>query len=381
VAIGQHAVVVGAGIAGLTAARVLSEHFERVLLLERDTLPAGPVDRAGIPQGKHVHVVLAGGQRALEELFVGFRDELVARGAVPTRVAVGLRVERPGYDPFPRRDFGWDNYWMSRALMESTVRDFVRALPGVEIRDRCRVDELVTDGTAVRGVRWTSASGATESFESDLVIDASSQGLITLRLLESIGRPAPDTTTIGVDLAYSTAVLEIPDDAPAEWQGVFCFPNAPRATRAALLAPLEDHRWILTVAGRGDEKPPRDADGVMAHAKALRTPTIYNAVRGAKRLGEIEHFRFTESRLRHFEGLERFPRGLLPMGDAICRFNPIYGQGMSVAAQEAVALRRLLDARRGQPDPLDALAGAFFAEPRPRARRPRRSPARACSSR
>ena len=361
-AIGKHAVVVGAGIAGLTAARAVSDAFERVLILERDTLPSAAVDRSGIPQGKHVHVLLAGGERALAELFPGFRDRLTAGGAVPTRVDVGLRIERPGYDPFPRRDFGWDNHWMSRALMERTVRDSVRALPTVEIRDRCRVEHLVADGSTVRAVQWTNAAGVSETIETDLVIDASSQGLVTLRLLESLELSSPDTTTIGVDLAYSTAVFEIPDDAPADWQGVFCFPPAPRSSRAALLAPLEGRRWILTVAGRGPEKPPRHADGFMAHAKALRTPTIYNAVRGAKRLGEIEHFQFPESRLRHYERLERFPRGLVPIGDAICRFNPIYGQGMSVAAQEAVALRRVLEARRAESDPLDGIAKVFFAE-------------------
>jgi hypothetical protein len=126
--------------------------------------------------------------------------------------------------------------------------------------------------------------------------------------------------------------------------------------------PMEGNRWIMTLAGRHGDRPPGDIDGLIAYAKTLRTPTTYNAIRQAKPLGDVVRYGFSESGYRHYARLEDFPKGLLPMGDAVCRFNPVYGQGMSVAAQEACALRRFLGARSSERDPLDGLAHAFLTE-------------------
>ena len=358
--IGRQAVVIGAGMGGLTAARVLADHFERVLVLERDALPADPLDRHGVPQGRHVHALLAGGQRALSELFPGFEESLEGAGAVRLRVGLDIRVDRPGFDPFPQRDLGFDAYAMSRPLVELTVRRRVQETPSIELRTGCQVQGLVPspDGAAVTGVRYTSPSGTEETVAADLVIDASGRGTPTLDALAAMGRTAPAETTIGVDLGYASAVFAIPDDAPKDWKGAFCLPGAGRASRGSLMLPLEGHRWIATVGGRHGDQPPGDEAGFMEYAQALRTQTIYSAIKHAKRLGEIARFRFNESVLRHYQRLENFPRGVLPIGDAICRFNPIYGQGMSVAAHEAVALRGLL-ARRV---PLAGLAREYFAE-------------------
>jgi 2-polyprenyl-6-methoxyphenol hydroxylase-like FAD-dependent oxidoreductase len=362
--IGQQAVVIGAGIGGLTAARVLADHFERVLVLEGDVLPAAPLDRHGVPQGRHVHALLAGGQRALAELFPGFEDSLARAGAVRLRVGLDIRVERPGFDPFPQRDLGFDAYAMSRPLVELAVRRRVQERISIDLRPGCRVQELMhrPDGAAVTGVRYTGQEGTTETVDSELVIDASGRGMPTLDALAELGRVPPDETTIGVDLAYASAVFEIPHDAPGDWKGVFCFPGAGQASRGSLMLPLEGHRWIVTVGGRHGDIPPGDEAGFMEYAKGLRTPTIYNAIKHAKRLGDIARFRFNESVLRHYQRLQDFPCGVLPIGDAICRFNPIHGQGMSVAAQEAVALGRLLARRARERDPVAELAPEYFAE-------------------
>jgi 2-polyprenyl-6-methoxyphenol hydroxylase-like FAD-dependent oxidoreductase len=358
--IGRQAIVIGAGMGGLTAARVLADHFERVLVLERDALPADALDRHGVPQGRHVHALLASGQRALSELFPGFEGRLEGAGAVRLRVGLDIRVDRPGYHPFPQRDLGFDAYAMSRPLVELTVRRLAQEQRSIELRTGCQVQELVPspDGAAVTGVRYTSPSGTAEMVDAELVIDASGRGTPTIDALAAMGRAAPAETTIGVDLGYASAVFEIPNDAPKDWKGAFCLPGAGRASRGSLMLPLEGHRWIATVGGRHADQPPGDEQGFMEYAQKLRTQTIYNAIKHAKRLGEIARFRFNESVLRHYQRLENFPRGVLPIGDAICRFNPIYGQGMSVAAQEAVALRQLL-ARRV---PLAELAREYFAE-------------------
>jgi len=349
---------------GLTAARALADHFEHVLILESDRLPADPLDRAGTPQGRHVHALLAGGQRALEDLFPGLEHALIAGGAVPIRVGLDVRAERPGFDPFPQRDLGWDNYAMSRPLVERTVRRQVEGCMSIELRQQCRVEALVTsaDGGSVTGVRCADAAKRTETLNADLVVDASGRGALTLDTLRALGRPMPEQTTIGVDLMYASAIFAIPGDAPTDWKGVFTFPGFGRASRGSLMLPLEGRRWICTVGGRHGDNPPGDESGFMAYTKGLRTPTVYNAIQHAERLGDIARFGFPESVCRHFERLSEFPRGLLPIGDAICRFNPIHGQGMSVAAQEARELGRLLDRLSAASDPLAGLAPAFFPE-------------------
>ncbi|HYB41223.1 MAG TPA: squalene monooxygenase, partial [Candidatus Methylomirabilis sp.] len=205
------------------------------------------------------------------------------------------------------------------------------------------------------------ADGASETLAADLVVDASGRGTLTMALLESIGHARPAETTIGVDVGYATAVFAIPDAAPPDWQGIFTFPG-PASSGGVLMLPFEDRRWIATLGGRHGDRPPGDEAGFFTFARGLRTSTFYDAVRHAKREGEIARYGFPESVWRHLERLETFPRGLLPFGDAICRFNPVYGQGMSVAAQEACLLHRLLGTLGRESDPLAGLARSFFAE-------------------
>jgi 2-polyprenyl-6-methoxyphenol hydroxylase-like FAD-dependent oxidoreductase len=362
--LGKRAVVIGAGISGLAAARALADHFEQVIVLERDSLPTDVTPRPGVPQSWQLHTLLGGGQRALGELFPGFERDLVVAGAVPLRAGLDLRLEHPGYDPFPQRDLGWRTYAMSRPLIELTVRRRVEQHGNITLRQRCRAFEVVAspDGAAVVAVRYETIVESKETLNADLVVDASSRGSITLDLLESIGRAPPEETRIGVDIGYASALFATPDDTPADWKGLVTHPSAPASGRGCSVLPVEGNRWMVALGGRRDDWPPADADGFLAFARELRTPTLYNAIQHAKQLGEIKRYGFPESVRRHFERLDAFPRGLLPIGDAICRFNPIYGQGMSVSAMEASLLHRLLQTRAAEADPLAGLAEAFFAE-------------------
>lgn len=362
--LGKQALVVGAGIGGLTAARVLADHFDHVIILERDTLPSQADTRAGIPQGKHVHVLLAGGLRTLCELFPDFDRDLDRTGAVRLQTGLDIRTERPGYDPYPQRDLGIFSYAQSRAQLELHVRQRVVAHANITLLQQCRVQALTAcaDGSAVTGLTYIQADGTEEACEADFIVDASGRGILTLELLTSLGHALPETTVIGVDITYATAVFAIPADAPRDWQAVYTLPQAPESSKGALLMPIEGKRWVLSLGGRPGEEPPGDADGFMEYVRQLRTPTIYQAIKHARRLGEIARFRFPESIYRHYARLPTFPQGLVPLGDALCRFNPIYGQGMSVAIQEAQALGHLLAARATTSLPLAGLAQAFFAE-------------------
>jgi 2-polyprenyl-6-methoxyphenol hydroxylase-like FAD-dependent oxidoreductase len=360
--LGRQAVVVGAGMAGLAAARVLANHFEGVVVVENDGLPASATPRPGTPQSRHAHALLVGGQRALGGLFSGFEEDLLQAGATTMRVSTDLRFERPGYDPFPQRDLGLDVYSMSRPLIESVVRKRVAAYNNISLRERCRAQEFIGTAQTVTAVRCESVDGKSDLLPADLVIDASGHGLLTLHLIESFGQPAPPETSIGVDIGYTTAMFEIPADAPSDWKGLITLPEPPRNRRGVFLLPAEGGRWIATLSGRYHEKPPDDESGYLQHAKDLRTPTAHNALRNAKRVSDFSRYGFKSSRRRHFERVDAFPVGVIPFGDTICRFNPVYGQGMSVASQEACLLQRLLAARAAEGSGIDGLAREFFTE-------------------
>ena len=365
--IGRQAVVVGAGMGGLSAGAVLSAHFDHVTVLDRDALPGKPEPRPGTPQGRHLHALLAGGQEALERLFPNFATNLENAGAVKLRAGLDVAWEPPGFDPFPARDLGFDIFCMSRALLEFVTRRRLEERENITLLPRCRVTEIVPSPktAAVTGVRFEDAEGRISTLRSDLVVDASGRGALTHALLESLGVPTPEEAEIGIDIGYSTAIFEVPEDAPAGWKGLFHQPRAPESRRGGGVFPIENKQWIVGLSGRHGEAPPGDIDAFMAFAKQLRTASIYDAIKGAKRIGEIVRFSFACSVRRRFEKMEHFPHGLIPIADAICRFNPVFGKGMSVAAQEACALDRLLKQRQGLSEPLDGLAQAFFSETQP----------------
>ena len=355
------AIVIGAGLGGLCAAAALVQRFERVLVLERDALPDGPGSRGGTPQDRHAHVLLLGGLQALESLFPGFEAELVAAGAAPIRIAGDMRLERPGYDPFPPRDFGCVSFAASRPLIESLLRERVRRHPRIEVHDRCRVEHLVASGDAkeVRGVRCRRTDVA-ETLDADLVVDASRRAAPTLSFLSSVGCAAPPVDTIVVHRGYCSVSFELPPDALPDWRMLLTFPQAPDSSRGALITPLQHGRWILGTSGQHGELPPQDTADLLPYLRGLRTRTAHDTLARAVDLGPAAHYRFTASERRHFEQVAGFPRGLLAIGDAVCTFNPVYGQGMSVAAQQACLLRELLRSPAAEDDRLDGLAQAFF---------------------
>jgi 2-polyprenyl-6-methoxyphenol hydroxylase-like FAD-dependent oxidoreductase len=366
--LGRQAVVVGAGMAGLATARAVSDFFERVVILENDVLPEGAATRPGTPQCRHAHALLAGGQKALAGLFPEFERELARAGAVPVRVASDFLFQRLNGD-MPARDLGLQIFSMSRPLIEAVVRGCVRRCRNIELRERWRAKEFVVDrngGNArISGVQCDAPSHSCEKIEAELVVDASGHGSLTLAALAVADQPAPQEVAIGVDIGYATTLLEVPPDAPADWKCLFTVPDYPHNTRGAFILPAEGGQWMVTTSGRYDEKPVGEWTAFLEHTKRIRTSTAFEAIRNAKRVGEIAQFGFKASRWRRFDQTATFPAGLLPIGDTICRFNPIYGQGMSVACQEAVTLQRLLSDKSAEGGSLENLACSFFKEAQP----------------
>lgn len=360
--LGKHAVVVGAGMGGLIAAKALASHFENVTVLERDVLPSQPQARTGTPQSRQLHVLLRGGLDALTKFFPDFETELERAGAVRARVGAEIRIELPGFDPFPQRDLPFDTLCMTRPLVEFVARRLVEQQGNIAFQLRCRVTRFLTspDQSEVVGVRYDAAGGESTTLAADLVVDASSRGTLTLEALDTVGMPRPAETEIGIDLGYATATFEIPSAAPPDWRAVIHRP-AVESGRGAFLFPIENSRWHVNLNAVHGETPPDDIKDFIAFAKTLRTPTIYDAIKDAVAVGPIYRFGLPSSVRRQFEALERFPGRLLPIGDAICRFNPAFGQGMSVVAQQVGVLGQLLDARTGTGGRLDGLAQAFFA--------------------
>jgi 2-polyprenyl-6-methoxyphenol hydroxylase-like FAD-dependent oxidoreductase len=364
--LGRQALVIGAGMSGLAAAGALANHFEQVTVLERDRLATRPSPRPGTPQCRQVHGLLAGGLEALCRTFPGLDRDLAAAGAVPVRVVADFCVELPGFDPFPRRDFGRILYAASRPLLEHTVRRRALAAQNVVIRDHCRVLELVpsADRDRIAGARCQVIDEPPETIPADLVVDASARGALTLAALDAIGRPRPRETTVGVDIGYATAIFEIPEQRP-DWQVVLTFAGAPGDRRSGFLLPIEENRWMACVAELHCPRPPRTLAELLDAARRLRTPTIHDAIRNARAVGMPQRFRLAESSLRHYETVVDFPEGLIPIGDAICRFNPVYGQGMSVAAREASILVDLLRRRAGDGEGLTGLPQDYLAGVQP----------------
>jgi 2-polyprenyl-6-methoxyphenol hydroxylase-like FAD-dependent oxidoreductase len=362
--LGRRAVVVGAGIGGLAAAGALAQHFERAEVLERDRLATSVASRSGTPQDRHPHGLLAGGLHALDKIFPGFERDLAAAGAVPVTFARDVQFERPDVGVMPKRDFGISILCATRPLIELMLRRRAEAVANITLRPASRVIGIVpaAGGAGVRGVQIVNGSGRFETLDADLVVDASGRGAPTLTLLDALCWDRPPMTEIGVDITYATAVVEIPPDATGEWKLVLTLPDPPHLALHAIIVPTEDGRWITAIADHSATAWIETWDAFLEASRSLITPTLYNALRHAEPSEGIRHYRFPVSTWKHFERLPQLPRGVLPIADAFCRFNPIHGQGMSSAGKQALLLQDVLYRAAADPDPIAAVQAGFMTE-------------------
>ncbi len=357
-----HAVVVGGSMAGLLAARVLANHFERVTLVERDALTDSAQTRKGVPQGRMLHVLLPRGLGVVERLFPGYGRELEAAGAVSVRVPTDALMLTPaGW--LDRRATGWSMLSASRPLFEWAVRRRLRELPGLTILDRHDVTSLLTsrDGRQVTGVTLhplDDADGGHQQLAADLVVDASGRGSRAPAWLSEAGYATPTKTHVDPNTAYASRIYRIPDGFSGDWQLVMLFSRPPSMPRTGYLFPIEEGQWMVALMGAAGQHPPTDEDGFAAFIRSLCHPVIADALAVAEPVTPIRGYRGTANRLWHYERMRRWPERFVVLGDAVCAFNPIYGQGMSTGAVAAETLNACLrEQRRRRPaDDLDGLA-------------------------
>jgi len=327
--------VVGASLAGLFAAAASGAAGTSVTVLERDELPDVPEARSGVPQGRQPHVFLYRGLLAVEQLLPGLRAELLAAGAVPIDSGDLAWLGEFGWAPGGRREF--EVLSATRPLFEQLVLRRVRALPGVHVRDGTKVDFVGRgDGDAPWSVRLTDGS----TLDADLVVDASGRASRLPTWLSAMGLGPATTSELDARIGYATRVYAVRSERvrPAG----LVLQQTPEAPAGALALPVEGGRWLIGAIGSGERRPPRDTAGFCDFLDGLRDGAISEVVRTAEPLGDVVVHRQTANRRHHYERLRDWPEGLIVVGDALCAFNPVYGQGVTVAACEALLLQHAL---------------------------------------
>jgi 2-polyprenyl-6-methoxyphenol hydroxylase-like FAD-dependent oxidoreductase len=353
-----HAIIIGGSLGGLVTARVLINHFEKVTILEKDTVNRQPESRKGQPQTKHLHGLLPRGLTILNEYFPGLMKDFEKAGA--TIVDFGSSMHWRAYGGYRKRvHFGMNGITASRPVIEHIVREKVLAIPGVELRDNCSVKQLMSlaGNSRVKGV-IAATGNSNENIEADLVIDASGRGSRSFHWLKEMGYATPPTSEVKVNVSYSSRLYRRDPADPRGKNWIFNSPHAPFEYRAGGAFAIEGNRWIVTLCGWHHQQVPESDADFRAFARSLPGPDITDIINSSEPLSEIFHFKYPSSLRRHYEKSERFPAGYLVLGDAACSFNPIYGQGMTVAIMEAKALDELLATESNE----ETMAKKFFAK-------------------
>lgn len=355
--------MIGASVAGLLAAAALSGACPRVTVYERDTLPAEPAPRRGVPQGRQLHALHARGVAAIGELLPGLRDDLIAAGGVAADIQDDVHWYLDDYllKPAPS---GLEGIGITRPVLEGLIRKRVAALPGVTITGATDVVGLATAGDQVRGVRVRAArtlEAAEETVAADLVIDAAGRGSRTPVWLRELGREAPEVSRVRTGVTYVSRYYRRDPGQLGGRLGSLATAYPGRPFGGVVLA-QEGMRWLVLLSGIAGIELPSDEAGMIALADRLASPDLAAVMRASEPLSEPLKYTFPESTRYHYESLRDRVGGLLVVGDAFCCFNPVYAQGLTVAALQALILRDLVNDAPGLERRYFRAAGKLVAQ-------------------
>ena len=359
----RHAVVVGSSVAGLASARALYPYFDHITLLERDVAPHLREFRKGAPQGRHPHILLKGGENVLEEGFPGLRQELIGLGGL--EINIGSDMDWNMFGQW-RQCFrsALTTVACSRPLLETTLYRRVAALPKVTLLHGREVVGLQTDESRGRVtgllVRERQSAGIAR-LDADLVVDASGRDSDAPNWLTELGYQPPSETVVTARAGYATRIYNLAPEMMRQFRAVYIQPNAPSNTRGCVMLPMEGNRVHLTLIGMGGDYPPTGEAEFLEFARSLTSPRPYEFIRSAQPASDIWGFRRADNRLRAYDKLPRYLDGLVVIGDAVFAPNPVYGQGMTIAALASQILGRCLKQQEeSRPeDPIPGLARLF----------------------
>lgn len=339
----RQAIVIGGSIAGLLAARVLVDYFDQVTIVERDRFPEKPEPRQGVPQSHQLHVLLTQGQRILEQLFPGLTEELADNGAEAVDWTADYQwLFLGGWGPrFPS---GIITRSCTRNLLEALIRQRLAAYKSVEFLEAGTITGLLsnTGNTAVTGVQVRQHNGTETELSAQLIVDASGRNSKTPQWLQTLGYEAPQENTVNSFLGYASRCYQSLSEEALDYKVLYLMPKAPDQSRGGVIYQVEGKHWIVTLIGVGQDYPPTDEADFLEFARSLPSLEVYEAIKDAQPISPIYGYRRTENCWRHYEQLSRFPENFVVVGDAVCAFNPVYGQGMTVAALGAMTLDQCL---------------------------------------
>ncbi|MEN9438068.1 MAG: hypothetical protein RIR09_2723 [Pseudomonadota bacterium] len=334
----RRAIVIGGSVAGLVTARVLADLFQEVVLIERDTLPtAGPAYRKGVPQAHHQHILLAKGRAVFEQLFPGFDAALAQTGAELADHTQDMLLFSPA-GRLPRFRSGIVLRLASRIQIDWILLGFLRQTKNVRIIENACMQSLVCDAGQVTGVNLEDGT----TLAADWVVDASGRGSAAPKWLQAAGCTPPSEEIIDAKLGYASRFYERSAHYPTPFKAIAMTPVPLSNPRGVGMWQVEGNRWLLTLIGTAGHYPPTDEAGFAQFASNLADPVVVETMRHAKPCSDIVSFKGTANRWRHFERAPVLPERFAVIGDAFCAFSPFYGQGMTVAARSALAMRDAL---------------------------------------
>lgn len=330
-------VIIGASLAGLFAAAAAAAAGAHTVIIERDVLPDGPFPRKGVPQSRQPHALLHRGLLAAEELLPGLREDLLRNGGVPFDTGTVAWLGEYGW--LPTWIPAYETISATRPLLEHLVRNRVRALDGVTFHEAVRVTELE------RGDRnWHVICEDGSRVQADLVIDASGRGSRLPNWLSELGVRLAEPLTVDAHLGYACRTYRCNGRPPVDT--AINIAATPQSGRGALALPVEHRQWLIVAVGYLDHRPSREEAEFDEFLATLPDSAVWELIQHLEPVSDIAIHRQTGNRRNRYGRSRAWPAGLLAVGDAYCAFNPVYGQGITVAACQALLIRDALKQNR-----------------------------------